>query len=254
MRHTLLCPFRDKSGMATVLGMLIFVGVLFTCVIPLFLYVNKVNSIYDTAVTRMRQFDQDRESERIDVYAYPSGNPPDKISIYVKNKRPLSVKIVRVWINDDPFNFSFQISAMEGRTIEPILVDLTESKAFYIKVMTSRGDLFSSFTNPLYYTSGDGGGWSGGMGLTVQIVIETVTEPVRFFHINVTNLLATPPFIYTADVVKRAHESSCLTVVTVPYQATYLVTVTDNQGILLKETDVAVDLNNPSGFVHVDAT
>ena len=250
-------PLRAKSGMATVLGMLIFVGILFTCVIPLFLYINKVNSYYDRAATEIRQFDQDREGEWIDVYAYPSGDPPDKLNIYIKNLRPLSVKIVRVWINDDKFNFSFQIRAMETRTMEPIEVGLTETKAFYIKVMTARGNAFSSFTNPLYYVA-DGGGWSGGTSFTIQIVIETL-PPLRqrVFHVTVADDMdpANVEFFYEAYVVKRALETTCFTAVTVPLDGDYYVTIeaVETGGAIITNKLVTVTTTERSQFLHVPA-
>jgi len=247
-KHMLSRPLRAKSGMSTVLGTLFFVGILFTSVIPLFLYVNKVNSYYDTAVTEMRQFDQDRERERIDVYAYPFNKTSSQINVYIKNRCPLSVKIVRVWVNDDKFEFSFEIPAMGDGTIENIEIQI-ETKAYYITVMTARGNTFSSYTNPLYYTVGEG--WSGGMGFTIQVVIQTSTQATRFFKVNVTGPSS---FTYHSDVLKRPHESSCLAVVTVTLEGEYHVRVKEGtNSIPVTPEYVYVDFGTPSRWVYANA-
>ena len=90
---------RSRSGLATVLGTLIFVGILFTCVIPLFLYVNTVNSYYEKAVAEMRQFDQRHEMEDLEVYAYPNdGNT--ELNVYIRNRCALDVRVIRLWVNN----------------------------------------------------------------------------------------------------------------------------------------------------------
>jgi len=233
--------------MSTILGMLIFIGMLFTCVIPLFLYVNQVNTFYNRKVTEMTQFDQDREKEQIDVYAYPLSQSSNEVNVYIKNRSPLSVKIVRVWINDDKFDRSIEIPAMGEGTIESIIIQL-ETKPFYIKVMTARGNTFSSYTNPLYYTEN---GWSGGMGFVIQVVILANPEATRFFKVKVTGPSS---FTYETQVVKRPHESSCLAVVTVTLVGWYYVTV--NEGLIsipVTPESVYVDFSEPSHWVYANA-
>lgn len=230
--------------------MLIFIGVLFTCVIPLFLHVNQVNSVYDQTVVDMKRFDENREEERIDVYAYPLSTDSQFLNIYMMNKCPLSVKIVRVWVNNIPFEYSFDIPAMEDRTIESVDISkiLPNTEIFNIKVTTFRGKIFPSLSNPLYYR----GGWTGG-GLTIQIVVETQTiEKTRFFHIIVTDdCQGNPSYTYETDVVKRPHQSSCLAVATVYLTGTYYVTVKEAGVIIPPENQlVVVSQNNPSKWVY----
>ena len=255
-KHTFSRPLRTKSGMATVLGMLIFVGILFTCVIPLFLYVNKVNSIYDRAVTEMRQFDQDKEGERIDVYAYPTSQS-GLLNIYIKNKSPLPVKIIRIWINDNLNNRTCKIPGMVGHTIESVNIsdmlptDPGNSSSFNIKVMTATGNSIASLTNTLYYTVGetpDEGNWAGGMGFTIQVVIETSKEGTRFFHINITG---PSEFTYEADVVKRPHESSCFAAVTVTEAGEYNIEVKEGTyPLIVTPNPVTLNQNIRSQWVY----
>jgi len=245
---------RSRCGMTTVLGMLIFIGVLFTCVIPLFLYVNQVNSIYDRTIVEMRQFDEERGRELIDVYAYPLNKTSSELNIYMKNKCPLSVRIVRVWVNEDKFDRSFEIPAMGDRVESINVQDLLPpqgEKSFNIKVTTDRGNTFSSYTNPLYYTMGSG--WSGSTGLTINIVIETrKSQATRFFYVEVKD--SAENVVYKADIVKKSHESSCFTAAMLTSPGTYSVKV--KEGMTEWPTNpnsVTVNQNQPSQWVYANA-
>ena len=60
--------------------------------------------------------------------------------------------------------------------------------------------------------------------------------------------------VFHADVVKKARESSCLTVVTVPYGGTYQIEVTEGaETHSPNPSEVTEDFNNPSAWVYVDA-
>jgi len=236
--------------------MLIFIGVLFTCVIPLFLYVNKVNSVYDQVAVEMGRLDEDRRREQIDVYAYPVSEQSDSLNVYIKNRAPFMVKAVRVWVNDQPFNLSISIPAM-NYTIESIdvhdmlPVNPGDCRSFNVKVTTARGNGFSSLTNPLYYTAGEGGGWSGGVGFTIQVVIQVENpQGTRFFHVEVAGPSG---FLYEADVVKRTKESSCFVMVPIAIMGDYYVTVMEGDAYILEDKLVTIDMSNPSQLVYAYA-
>ena len=130
--------------------------------------------------------------------------------------------------------------------------------SFNIKLTTTSGNGFSSLTNPLYYTTGETGegGWSGGMGFTIQIVILTSKEGTRFFHVNVTNLEGTLDFAYQADLVKRPHESSCFTVVTVLAEGDYSVAIKEKGAadpLPGSPFTVTLTQSKPSEWVYANA-
>jgi len=249
MLFTRRMSFRRRvRGIATVLGMLIFIGVLFTCVIPLFLYVNRVNSLYDQTVVEMSNFDECREMERIDVYAYPLEIQSDQLNVYIKNRSPFSVEVVRVWVNDEFFNASLKIPAMMDGLIESISVTLPSEgvKAFKMKVTTSRGNVFPSLTNPLYYTAD--GGWSGSMAFTIQVVIETPMQGNVDFTVEVTG---PNNFMYEGIVRKASQENSCFLMVGVPMEGLYNVTVSWGKNVVYEE--VYVTPNEPYQWVYIYA-
>jgi len=249
--HTLSQRRKAKAGMATILGMLIFVGALFTCVIPLFLYVNQVNNFYDQTVVEMKHLDEDREREQIDLYAYPLSQSSSNVSVYVKNKCPLTVQIVRIWVNDQLFESSLLVPAMKYNTTEPIDINamLPEegTKSFRVKVTTSRGNTFSSLTNPLYYTAGDGGGWSGGTGFAINIVIEG--DWFSSYNIKVYNVANPEPPLCDEDVWLFL-ETSYFKRVDIPEPGTYHVTITQDGEGTIKDIELTVDWQTPSHWVY----
>ena len=241
---------KSGSAMSTILGMLIFIGILFTCVMPFFLYINEVNSLYDQTVVEMKQEDQNRALENIEVYAYPLNDTDNQISLYIKNQCPLTVEIVRIWINDQFYSYNIQILGMNWNITDPLNVTLPESGSsfFYVKVTTARGNCFSSRTNPLSYTAESG--WSGGGELSINIVIS------RDYHGTVTyNVLVTrvsdSTIICDDSVTLIGNTPSYFKKVGIEMPDTYNVTITKGT-TPLKEEQVEVSWQNPTEWVYVN--
>ena len=141
---------------------MIFVGILFTCVIPLFLYVNQVNSLYDQEVVGMRRIDQDREGELIEVYAFPVGDSLTELNVHIRNKCALEVRILRIWVNDtiyDAANLTndlpLLLQGMSEATIGDPEHPIAISEGYIdVLVMTDRGNVFASFTNTIHSQDG----------------------------------------------------------------------------------------------------
>lgn len=250
MQLTLFHLLRSKSAMSTVLGMLIFIGVLFTCVMPFFLYINEVNSLYDQTIIEMKQFDRDRSLEDIAVYAYPLNQSSSQISLYIKNQCPLTVEIVRIWINDQYFSYNLQISGMGENITDPIdiqdmLSQVEGVESFQAKVTTARGNTFSSQTNPLQYSNESG--WSGGQSFAINIIIE-LDPGVYNFIIEVNNSAGTT--IYNEEVWVVL-ESSLMRKVDVSGPDTYHVEIIQTQGPdKIWSTDVEITLEEPTKWVY----
>ena len=250
MQPMLFHPLKSRSAMSTVLGMLIFIGVLFTCVMPFFLYINQVNSLYDQTIMEMKEFDQERSLENIDVYAYPLNQSSSQISLYIKNRCPLTVEIVRVWIGNQYFPYDLQISGMGENTTDPIdiqdmLSQVSGVESFQVKVTTARGNTFSSKTNPLQYSSGSG--WSGGQSFAINIVIE-IDPGVYDFIIEITNSDGTT--IYNEEIWVIL-ESSIMRKVDVSGPDTYHIEITQTQGPdKTWSTDVQITLEEPTKWVY----
>jgi hypothetical protein len=230
--------------------MLIFIGVLFTCVMPFFLYINEVNSIYDRTVTEMKEFDKHRSLEKIAVYAYPINQSSSQIGLYIKNQCPLTVEIVRVWINDQYFPYDLEIPGMGENTTAPIdigdmLSQVEGVETFLVKVATSRGNIFSSETNPLEYSNVSG--WSGGQSFAINIVIE-VDPGVYDFVVEVSNSNGTRIYYEEIWVI---FDTSIMRKVDVSGPDTYTVDITQTQGPdKTWSTNVQVTLEEPTQWVY----
>ena len=246
----MLFRLKSKSAMSTVLGILIFIGILFTCVMPFFLYINEVNSIYDQTVIEMKHFDQDRAFENIDVYAYPLNQSSNQICVYIKSRCPLTVEIVRIWINDQYFPYNLQIPGMDEGTTDPIdvqdMISQVEGvESYQVKVTTARGNTFSSLTNPLQYSNDSG--WGGGQSFAINIVIE-LDPGVYDFDIEVENSNGTT--IYSEEIWVL-FESSIMRKVDVSGPDTYHVVITQTHGQdKTWTTDVQITWEEPTKWVY----
>jgi len=251
MQRTLSRIHKARSGLATVLGMLIFIGVIFTCVIPLFLYVNEVNSLYDQTAYETSNFDLERTQEKCDAFAYPLNSVSDYLNIYIKNKCALDVKIVRVWVNNVYYEFDNATApAMDHCNIQNLNVSQLKipNTRFIIKVTSTRGKSYSSITNPLFW---NGTCWTGGMGFYVQVVIESARQGQQKYHVEVTG---PEGFIEVGDIVKGPQENSVFLAIQVPNEGRYYITAENiNHPPPLDPTPAFVDIDfetTPEGWSY----
>lgn len=233
----------SRSGISTVLGTLIFVGILFTSVIPLFLYVNRVNSYYEVEVMEMRQFNQEREMERLEVYAYPVGENPTELYVFVKSKCALDqMKVVRVWVNDSLYNetnltnLPLVLSGVSEGTIQGINISYGY---FDVWVTTNRGNVFASFTNTLHVNAS--GEWEPG---TYNFGIHIFITQAGKYNVTVTN---DSGFWHHLDGIQAA--PTAYRVIAVPEPGMYDVNVT--KGTTVYHFDSYVSWTYPHAQVEV---
>jgi len=208
-----------------------------------------VNSLYDQTVIEMKQQDQDRTLENIEVYAYPLNDTDNRISLYIKNQCPLTVEIVRIWVNDEFYSCSIQIPGMNWNITAPINVTLPESNStFYVKITTARGNCFSSRTNPLLYTAGSG--WSGGGELSINVVISRDYHGTVTYNIKVTKV-SDSSIVCDDDVTLTGNTPSYFKKVDIELPDTYNVKITKGD-TLLKEEQVEVTWQSPTQWVYVN--
>ncbi|MEE8322710.1 MAG: hypothetical protein V3R57_03700 [Candidatus Bathyarchaeia archaeon] len=169
---------KGKRGISTVLGVLLMVGILFTTIIPLFMYVNSVNNYYDTTVVNMGLADQERSMEDLTVYAFARDNSYD-INVLLVNEGSIAIHITHIWVMSmdlqriniftsenvsaalNAYDFPLQINPSDEAEIEnltlTIILENPDKDLFNVKVTTARGNVFESNTNPLSYQGGDWG-------------------------------------------------------------------------------------------------
>ncbi len=165
---------KAKRGISTVLGVLLMVGILFTTIIPLFMYVNSVNNHYDTTVVNMGLADQERSMEDLTVYTYWE-NDSSAVRLQLINDGSISINVIRIWVMSEDleryhlFTSENVSTALNGHdlplhlnpsnqaTIENLTLTIIdplnpEKNVFYVEVTSDRGNVFASNTNPLRHT------------------------------------------------------------------------------------------------------
>ena len=182
---------RKKRGVASVLGILLMVGILITSILPTFIYVNEVNNYYDRTVVDMKIADDERSYENLEVRAY--GYDPTTVNVFIINRSPLAVNVTRIWVMEPsllnytifdstncPDDLPYQMSSSEQVTYALDFSDILNFDGFMIEVTTGRGNKFSSITNPLTYDSENQEWQTGTMEFHIQVIINSGPGNDRF--------------------------------------------------------------------------
>jgi len=151
------------------MGTLIFVGIIFTAFIPMLLVMRQADTIYEIRKHELGILDQERMDEEINFYAYPDPDYPDKIILRIKNEGSTLVKIVMIWINDVKHPQDENINSMETKNLVPLPVELQAQTSYTVKVVTEKGNVFSSEAGTLYYSSSVNGWYTPSLGICVHI-------------------------------------------------------------------------------------
>ena len=223
---------RKKRGISTVLGILFMVGILFTSVIPLFMYVNEVNNYYDRTVVDLKIEDQERSMEDLAVYAYGHNESSTDIDVFLHNTGSISLNVTRIWVMEHYlnktliFNVTKQLTPGQenvtrldiGEIIDP---ENEEYNYFIIEVTTTRGNKFASQTNMLHRTTAGWQTWT--QDYQIQILIIRPSWGVGAYAIEITNSTEETGHYYNLIFTEKIH-GSYFTVVTLPRPGSYNVT------------------------------
>ena len=219
--------------MASILGVLIMVGILITSILPTFIYINEVSNYYDRTVVDLKIADEDRDYENLEVHAY--GHNSTTIDVLIINRAPLASNISRIWVMNTTLrdawifnstNFSelpLYLSASEQTSIRMDFTDISaEDSSYRIEVTTERGNKFSSSTNPLTFTSG---AWqTGSMEFNIQVIVQSSQGNDRYL-IKIFGPENHYDFVDSATV-----QGQFFSVFSVPQAGQYNVTVENIKG------------------------
>lgn len=235
-----------RKGMASILGTLIFIGILFSAIIPMTIMMKQADLFYAQEVHDTETLDAEKNDETVFVTSYPSEN--DQITVKVYNKGNIPIIIRRVWINDDHYEENTPISSTDTGTFGPYTVDLGETN-FDINIITSRGNVFYSASGTLTYSDGT---WiSPSLGVCVNIV-----NLVGRYKIHVECL--TPEVEYPGTEYDPWYNSTGIDFGDVihtfllpeDYGAQYKITITEKVGgnwVDLPDTPVTIIMDWPYG-------
>ena len=145
---------RRRRGMASLFGTLIFIGILFSAVIPMFLVMNQADVIFEQEKHNVAQLDDEKDREDINFYVYPDLS--DDLMVVIENKCAMTVNIVRVWINEDIQVESTLLETMETVELGPYDVSPIVGDTYNVRVTTERGNVFECGSGDLEYSES---GW-----------------------------------------------------------------------------------------------
>ena len=146
-----------NKGVSNTLGTIMFVGILMSAIIPMYLHMKQADTIYEKELLELKRLDDEMERETIFVYAYPKGASSEQIEIMVENAGEVGAEIRRVWINDTFVNESAAIQSFEETILGPydVSVGPASNSSFKIRVTSARGNVYIPTSGEtLTYSSG----------------------------------------------------------------------------------------------------
>ena len=155
MRFTNIMYRKKKKGVSTILGTLIFIGILFTAVVPMALVMKQADTIYEQKKLERLRLDEDRANEEVDLYVYPTGDSaPDNLTFEGYNRGVLGSTIIRIWINEDNKSVDIVVQPNSEAVIGSYDVDPQDGDTFDVKMTTARGRSFECGTGTISFEDG----------------------------------------------------------------------------------------------------
>jgi len=244
---------RRRRGVASVLGILIMVGILITSILPTFIYVNEVNNYYDRTVVDLKITDNERSQENLEVYAY--GYTEYEVDVFIINRAPLATNITRIWVMNSTLqdawifnitNDDLYLVAAEQTTLRLNFTGISvEGFSYIIEVTTDRGNKFSSNTNPLTLTPE---GWQTGTSeFKIQVLILS-SQGSDDYRIDIQGLDG-----YSDNIDVSGVQGQFFYIFDVPQAGEYNITVQDKQSEQVGNvTTVDLTYLRPTAFTYFD--
>jgi len=146
----------SRPGVSTILGTLIFVGILFSAYIPMQLVMKQADNIALQRTHEVQIADQEQMDESIEVYPVPLQGL-DQMNVTRINKIQFPVGIVRIWVNNTYHSRNETIESLGSINVGPFDVVTYDGVEYIVKAVTDRGNVFVSEIGTIFYTGGD---WS----------------------------------------------------------------------------------------------
>ncbi len=132
----------SRRGMASILGTIIFVSIIFSAFIPMLLFMRQADVLHETRKHELGIRDEEKVSENIFFYTLPLTDPP-RLSFVVENRGENLLTIERIWLNNVSHIVSESISPMDTLSdIGPFNVPDSD-ESYIIKLTTDRGNVFT---------------------------------------------------------------------------------------------------------------
>jgi len=137
------------------MGTLIFVGIMFTAVIPMMLVMRQADTLHEMRKHELGILDQERAMETLCLYVCPEGSSSPNMKVTIVNNGEVLVHLVNLWINDGSTSKNIVISSLSEEELN-IELPLEVGEDYDIRVTTDRGNVFPSENGILHY---EADGW-----------------------------------------------------------------------------------------------
>jgi len=230
---------------------MIFVGIIFTAVIPMILVMNQADTIYEIRKVEVGRLDEEHAMEDIYFYLEPTveGGFPF-LTLKISNTGELAVRIKSVWVNDTlRDDFDCIIPPMSDRDVILNISKPAQSVIYHVIAVTDKGNIFSPICGiPKYNPTTNT--WT----MDDYTIYVMMSQPTNSLHIQVEKKNESDVFeeFISEDVL--SHRS--IYEISVLAKGTYRVTVyqlfgKENETILLDKEIIVLILLKSSDVVWV---
>jgi len=146
----------SKKAVSSILGTLIFIGILFSAVVPMMLVMKQADVILEQKKLEVQRLDEERIREDLALYAYPNGL--SSITVKVHNRCEVPIIIRRIWINDEEQDIDCLVSPVEVKEIGSYSITFIPDQinTYRVRITTARGNVYESLSGIIAH---DGSEW-----------------------------------------------------------------------------------------------
>jgi len=144
-----------RRGTSTILGTLIFIGIMFTAVIPMLLVMRQADTLHEMRKHELGILDQEKAMENLCLYVCPEGPSSPTVEVTIVNNGEVLAHVIKIWINDTSSSVDVDIPSMSEEVLV-LELDLVEGMEYDIRATTDRGNMFLSENGILHCEEG---GW-----------------------------------------------------------------------------------------------
>ncbi|MBN2335787.1 hypothetical protein JXL21_09520 [Candidatus Bathyarchaeota archaeon] len=142
-----------RKAVSTILGTLIFIGIMFSAVVPMFLVMKQADTVLEQKKLEIRRQDDEKSREDMDIFAYPVSGE-SQLEVKVNSKSEVPINIIRLWINNTIMDLNVTVLPMEqDKILGPYNVPTqagTDSE-FSVKMTSARGNVYDSQAGMIIY-------------------------------------------------------------------------------------------------------
>ena len=156
MRSTRILYRKKRRGVSTILGTIIFIGIMFTSVIPMWLVMKQADVLYERKKLEMARLDEECEREAMELYAFPrSIDEPQWLNVTAYNHCEFPINLLRLWVNETEIPLSLTIPSMGSANVTSYEINAVNGSSYQVRTTSERGNVYASQTGTLSFSDGE---------------------------------------------------------------------------------------------------